>query len=52
MDEGEEPLEEPGTSEMWGAPWEHDIQWVSQKGGVQSQALAVGGCCQVVEGRE
>lgn len=51
MDEGEEPLEEPGTSEMWGAPWEHDIRWVSQKGGVQSQALAVGRCCQVVEGR-
>lgn len=52
MDEGEGPQEEPGTFEMWGAPWEHDIQWVSQKGGVQSQALAVGGCCLAVEGRE
>lgn len=51
MDE-EGPQEELGTSEMWGAPWEHDIQWVSQKDGVQSQALAVGGYCLVVEGRE
>lgn len=52
MDEGEGPQEELGTFEMWGAPWEHDIQWVSQKDGAQSQALAVGGCCLAVKGRE
>lgn len=52
MDAGEGPLVEPGTFAMWGAPWEHDIQWVSQKDGVQNQALAVGGCCLVAEGKE
>lgn len=52
MGEGEGPQEEPGTFEMGGAPWEHDIQRVSQKDGVQSQALAVGGCCLAVEERE
>lgn len=46
------PQEEPGTFEMWGAPWEHDIQWVSQKGGAQSQALAAGVCYLAVQGRE
>lgn len=52
MDEGEGPQEEPGTFEMGGAPWEHDIQWVSQKDGVQNQALAVGGYCLAAGGRE
>lgn len=42
----------PGIIEMWGAPSEHGIQSVSQKGGVQSQALAAGECCLVVEGKE
>lgn len=52
VDEGEGPQEEPGTFEMGGAPWEHDIRWVSRKGGIQSQALAAEGCCLAAEGRE
>lgn len=52
MGEGEGPQEEPGTFGKWGAPWEHDIQLVSQRNGVQSQDLAVGGCCLAVEERE
>lgn len=48
----EGPQEEPGTFGMWGAPWEHDNQWLSQRNGVQSQDLAVGGYYLAVEGRE